>query len=112
MQLRDDLTTSYSYDAASRLTGQQASGRFATLVYDLIGNVLLKAYQGVLPMTFTYDAASRITSIIQGAATTNYTYNGVGNLTLEAQGAATTGYVYDGENRLLKLTNPDGTASP
>jgi len=60
-------------------------------------------------MTFTYDAASRIMSMIQGSATTNYTYNGVGNLTLEAQGAAQTGYVYDCENRLLKLTNPDGT---
>jgi YD repeat-containing protein len=53
--------------------------------------------------------ANRITSMVQGAATTNYTYNGVGNLTLEAQGAAQTGYVYDGENRLLQLTNPDGT---
>jgi YD repeat-containing protein len=91
------------------LTGQQASGRWAILVYDGADNVLVKAYQGQLIMSFTYDAANRITSMIQGSATTNYTYNNVGNLTLEAQGAALTGYVYDGENRLLQLTNPDGT---
>jgi len=47
--------------------------------------------------------------MIQGAATTNYTYNAVGNLALEAQGVMQTGYIYDGENRLTKLTNPDGT---
>ena len=48
-------------------------------------------------------------ALLQGAAKTVYTYNAVGNLTLEVQGSAQTGYVYDGENRLLKLTNPDGT---
>ena len=108
-QLRDALQTTYVYDNASRLTGQQATGRWATFTFDPVDNVLLKAYQGQLAMTFMYDPASRITSLIQGSAVTNYTYNGVGNLTLEAQGAAQTGYVYDGDNRLLKLTNPDGT---
>ena len=48
-------------------------------------------------------------AMAQGSTWTGYTYNAVGNLALEAQGAAQTGYVYDGENRLLKLTNPDGS---
>ena len=69
----------------------------------------MKGYQGQLPMSFSYDTASRIITMVQGAAKTTYTYNAVGNLALEAQGAAQTGYVYDGENRLLKLTNPDGS---
>jgi len=60
-------------------------------------------------MTQTFDAANRILSMIQGAATTNYTYNPTGTLALEVQGISQTGYVYDGENRLTKLTNPDGT---
>ena len=48
-------------------------------------------------------------TLTQGATNTGYTYDAAGNLVLETQGAALTGYVYDGENRLLKLTNPDGT---
>jgi YD repeat-containing protein len=108
-QNRDALLTTYVNDAANRLTGQQATGRWATFVYDPTGNVLVKAQQGLLAMTSTYDAASRIITMTQGAAKTAYTYNGAGNLVLEVQGAAQTGYVYDGENRLLKLTNPDGT---
>ena len=47
--------------------------------------------------------------MIQGGDSTTYLYNPVGNMTLEAQVAVQTGYAYDGENRLTKLTNPDGT---
>jgi YD repeat-containing protein len=36
-------------------------------------------------------------------------HDAAGDLTLKAQGVVQTGYVYDGENRLLKLTNPDGS---
>ncbi len=60
-------------------------------------------------MTMSFDLASRLVTMTQGQTVTGYTYNAVGNLTLEAQGASQTGYVYDGENRLLKLTNPDGS---
>ena len=62
-----------------------------------------------MAMTFSYDPASRITTMTQGAAKTVYTYNAAGNLALEVQGSAQTGYVYDGENRLLKLTQPVGS---
>ena len=109
MMIAEPPTTVDSYDAAGRLLGQTGTGAVATFSYDGADNVLLKWEQGGLPMTQSFDAANRIISMVQGAATTNYTYNAAGNLALEVQGVAQTGYVYDGDNRLTKLTNPDGT---
>lgn len=47
--------------------------------------------------------------MLYAAAKTTYSYDKAGNKTREAQAGALTGFVYDGENRLKKMTNPDGT---
>jgi YD repeat-containing protein len=106
---RDGVPATYSYDKASRLLGQDKAGQVATFSYDNTDNVLVKWHQGSPPLTQTFDPANRIVTSAFAAATTNYTYNGVGNLTLEDTAGVQTGYVYDGENRLIKLTNPDGS---
>ncbi len=106
---RDLVPATYSYDKAGRLTGQNKPGEVATFSYDNTDNVLVKWHQGNPPLTQTFDVANRIVTSGYAAATTNYTYNAVGNLTLEDTSGVQTGYVYDGENRLTKLTNPDGT---
>ncbi len=71
----------------------------------------MKWHQGNPPLTQTFDVANRIVTSGYAAAAINYTYNAVGNLTLEDTSGVQTGYgcIYDGENRLTKLTNPDGS---
>jgi YD repeat-containing protein len=81
----------------------------ATFSQDSIGNVLGKWYQGSAPITMIVDAASRLVTMQNGAASTAYTYNAAGNQTLENLAGVQTGYVYDGENRLTKITNSDAS---
>ena len=96
----------FTYGAKTRLVGQVLANGSATFVYDPVGNILTKWQQGNPPQTMTYDAASRMVTMLYGGAKTTYSYNQAGNKVLDSTGGAQTGYVYDGENRLLKLTNP------
>lgn len=54
-------------------------------------------------MTFAYDAANRIVTMVQGSTVTTYTYDDNGNLTNEIAGIAATTYTYDPENRQTKV---------
>lgn len=108
---RDNTVTSYVYDNADRLTGQQLSGAYATFNYDAVGNVSVKWHQGTSPITMNYNAADQIVTSIQGTAVTTYTYDSLGNMTAENNVGSMTGYAYDPENRLTVLTHPDGTFS-
>jgi YD repeat-containing protein len=111
VSMRDGVATTYSYDSANRLTGQQTAGGVATFTMDAGGNELVKWHQGNPPLTMSYDAANRLVSAVFAQATTNFTFDNAGNMTLENQAGAQTGYVYDGENRNVKVTYPDGTLS-
>jgi YD repeat-containing protein len=65
-------------------------------------------------MVMSYDAASRLATLTQGSTVTSFVYDPIGNMTLESQlgvGAPQTAYLYDNENRLKKVTNPDGAFS-
>jgi YD repeat-containing protein len=62
-------------------------------------------------MTMTYDPASRIVTMLQGAAATSYTFDANGNKVLDNLGGVQTGYVFEKENRLTKVTHSDGSIS-
>ena len=106
-QFRDGVETDYTYDAASRLTGQQVGSGFATFAYDGSGNPTLKWHQGSTPLTMTYDPADRITTSIQGAAMTTVTFDPNGNRTLENASGSLTSYMFDNENRMTAMTQPN-----
>lgn len=102
-QTKDGVVTSYSYDGADRLTGQQVASGYSTFVFDPVGSLLVKSEQGESPLTMTYDAAERLTTSLQGSNLTTYTFDNNGNMTLEELGLVKTTYIYDRENRLSSL---------
>ncbi len=98
-------------DPGGRLTGQQVTGGTATFAYDSRGNLTLKWHQGLDPMTFVHDAASRVTTLQDGPTRVTYAYDADGNTTSEDRGGVGTNWVYDQENRLTVEVAPDGSCS-
>ncbi len=91
------VTSSYSYDADSRLTGLQATK----------GGTTLQSYSQ------TYDANSNITSLTEPAGTDSYTYDALNRETSEnlaAYGNIT--YGYDAAGNRLSKTQPAQTGGP
>ena len=95
----------YRYDAAGRRTGKTSLNNNGT-------------GQGETPMSATYDAANRMTSLTLtvGAATKTYalSHDAAGNLTQKQNTADTsdkTTYAWDASNRLSQLTQTGATAS-
>ena len=99
-QLRDGVVTSYTYDAADRLTGQQLAGAYGTYTMDSVGNITVKHEEGSSLMTMTYDAASRLTVVLQDSLRSTYTYDSNGNNTAINAGGVRTTLAYDYENRM------------
>ena len=100
--------------AKQMLTGicvTPAPGAYNTMVYDNAGNNLVKWEQGSQPMSFSYDNANRITTMLQGAALTTYQYDNTGNLTQENLNGALTTNIFDNENRLTFIQFPTGGVS-
>ena len=62
-------------------------------------------------MSFAYDNANRITTLLQGTNLTTHSYDAPGNLTLENLSGSLTSYQYDNENRLTQIQFPAGTRS-
>lgn len=93
-------TTTYTYDAADRMT---AAGGTA-YIYDANGNQTGRGAD-----SFSYDAANRMTQNRIGSTTTTYTYNGDGVRVKKRAGNKTTDYVLD-TNRSLPVVLHDGDA--
>lgn len=112
-QVAIGVATSYSYDNASRLTGQQTSGAFSTFTYDVVGNQTVKHHQGSLPATMTYNAAQRLTTMQDGPTRVTFTYDNNGNTTIEQRGSSAirTVYAYNRRNEMTKVTLPDETST-
>jgi RHS repeat-associated protein len=111
-------TVAYGYDLLSRLTKediQAATASPTALVaydgtgtgqgYDRVGNRRSRQVTGTLPGVSAYagDTFSERDLLNPGAG---YTYDLNGNTTREP---GDTLYAYDAENRLVKVTKPDGT---
>ena len=62
-------------------------------------------------MSFAYDNANRIVTMLHGANLTTYTFDSTGNLTLENLAGSLTSYSYDNENRLTLIQFSNATLS-
>ena len=119
--------TTWLYDDAYRLTGQQKSGQAATFAYDNNSNLSTKWHQGGNPQTMQYDAADRLTTMQSGGTATTfqwglrgvmarqyqtgspvatYSYTDINNNLRVAQDAAgLTTSTYDGDNLRRKIVS-------
>ncbi len=105
---RKSVTTTYSYDTLSRLTGKTYSdGTTAvTYTYDNAGR-LLTAGNGTDSLTWTYDLAGQLLSeaSTKNSSTVADTYDLSGNrLTLSLDGSLFVSYGYDDASRLTSIT--------
>ena len=106
-------TSTYTYDAASRLTQlQQKDGRNNPLddyvyTYDAAGNLTSETLNGGTPTNYTYDATNQLTS----DTTTTYSYDANGNRTMagyvtgannQITSDGTWTYTYDNEGNIIK----------
>jgi RHS repeat-associated protein len=98
-------TFTYSYDAASRLTGVKENGTsISTYTYDTNSN-RLTATTSSGNVTGTYDGQDRV--LTYGNA--SYTYTANGELASMTVGSQTTSYQYDVLGNLIAATLPNGT---
>ena len=82
-------TTTYSYDAANRLT--TLNGTSAAYTYDANGNVLTGAGR-----TLSWDSQNRMVQSLVGGVTSTYTYGSDGLRQSSSTNTVTTNYGYDG----------------
>ncbi len=101
-------TTTYTYDALHRLTGDtQGGGQSVAYAYDLAGNLITLTYPGGKVVTRTYDAANRLTGVTDWLShATTFVYDNDGNLiTQKDPNGVTSTTKYDKDDRPTKLTD-------
>jgi len=103
-----DNNTTYTYDAASRLTNvKDALGNNTGYGYDADSRRSSMTDANQNTTTYAYDARSRLQTVIyQDTTKDQYTYDGVGNqLTFTDQALNKTTRKYDLVNRLISVTD-------
>lgn len=108
-----DGTTSYTYDAANRLTDITYSDSPTTpnvhFVLDGVGN-RTSMTDGSGTVAYVYDNLNRLLSATRGTDAFSYAYDDAGNVTSRTYpGSSATTYAYDEDNRLQTVTS--GTAA-
>jgi RHS repeat-associated protein len=109
----DDGTITYSYDAASRLTGIDYSDATpdVTFAYDANGN-LTRMADGVGTETRNYDALDRLTGVTRGSDTFSYAYDAGSNLTRRTYPDGTVVDLgYDDDSRMASVTSGGGNTT-
>ena len=95
----------FTYDAAGNRTSWVAGGTTTSYTYDAA-----KKMTG--PGTFTYDDKGNTTQIVSGGVTTTYTWNYLNRMTRWAKtGATTEDYVYNADGMRVRKTPSGGTAT-
>jgi len=108
-----DGTTTYTYDALSRMTVQtNQDGSIQQWSYS--GNTVVFRDETQRTWQRTSDALGRLTNVVESTgATTSYSYDAPGNLwTVNQQGVSgetprVRSFTYDSLSRLLSATNPE-----
>ncbi|BBO22425.1 MAG: hypothetical protein AMXMBFR19_22150 [Chthonomonadaceae bacterium] len=104
----DGNPITWSYDDLYRLTGQAKAGQVCTYTLDGVGNLKTMWEGGNFPRTFTFNAADRLVTMVEGSSLTTYAWTGYGALESEITGSQTTGYAYNGQDQLAVVTDPSG----
>ncbi len=112
--LSGTVVTTYTFDAANRLTDQvRSDNRAYTYTWSARGQMLAEYTQGAPVRTFSYDGAGRMIEATVFTLTTRFRYNGLGaRVAVEVVGHGTTTYTLDyaAGNRVLAEATGDGTA--
>ena len=116
-----DANSSYTYvyDSLDRRTMLTDNSLTKSVLYahDAVGQLTSKTGPEGDVVTYVYNAASRLTSLTEGAGTTTFTYDAVGNLTKDTPPSGTFGsveanYTYDANNRLTWVDTESPLAGP
>jgi RHS repeat-associated protein len=113
------VTTTYKYDALSRVTEQTmdnvAGGGLAktTITYNLPSKSIVTNYPGGAVTTSTIDSLGRVSSNITATGSSpiqvHYAYDLDGNLVYQSDLLTAAASAYDGHGRLLGRLYPDGS---
>jgi YD repeat-containing protein len=109
-RLQDGVAISWTHDNNYRLLGQQTAGAYATMTYNAVGSTLVKWHQGQPPQTMVYDSNNAQVTSTSGDVITSFGYDNMGNQTAQNTGPVIRSS-WDPENRLIGISNPDGTLS-
>ena len=111
--LSGTVVTTYTYDAANRLTNRvRSDGRAYTYDWSNRGQMLTEWTEGLPVRTFDYDSAGRLAQARVLTLTTRFTYDGDGaRRVVEVVGHGTTTYTldYGRGNRILAEETVTGT---
>ncbi len=97
-------TTTFSYDSAGRLTGEQRPEGPVTYTYDDAGRMLTMVDPSGTT-TYAYDNADRVTSVAAATGIVTYTYRPDGRRQIMTSPYSTTTYGYDPAGRLTSLAD-------
>ncbi|MCB9298295.1 MAG: CIA30 family protein [Lewinellaceae bacterium] len=96
--------SAYTYDSIDQLTGvTYATGTTENYVFDAQGNRQQVVRNGT-PEIYAHNPADQL--LARGDV--NYEYDRNGNMSKKIENGQETTYEYDGENRLIKITFPNG----
>jgi RHS repeat-associated protein len=98
-----DLTTSYTYDKADRLTGATRTGDAQTFVWDKTGNRDSHTRAGVTYAYSTYSNSNRLQTWGGGGESRAFVYDDAGNMISETRHDGSRSYGYDAFNRLSSV---------
>jgi len=98
----------WSYDSLYRLTGQVKPGQVATYTLDGVGNLKTMWEGGSFPKTFTFNAADRLVTMIEGVKVTTYSYTGYGALEIEQTPTGFATHTYSGQDQLVGSVSGSG----
>jgi RHS repeat-associated protein len=107
---------SYIYDGDHHLVGETKKTSKGAVVYsyvytyDALGNRLTMDHGGVTT-DYTYNNLNELTRSVTKGSTNKYTYNSDGDLIETDEAGEITKSEYDFDNRLTKMTYPNGTTS-
>ena len=110
----DGTTYSYTYDAHDNMVTATDPTGTTTFSYDAADRLTRVTYPGNLWLAFTYDAGGKRTQVVdQAGTTTNYQYDAAGRLTglTDGGGSPVVAYVYDPVGRLTRKVNGNGTSA-